>query len=83
MFPTDNFSANPKEQLKELTEICQNAELTTKERYQYFTTQIGNPYSFLVNGTIVNIAFSNTEKTLSDNLKNYFTQKNKEDVEIL
>jgi len=71
------------EELKELTEIHIDPNAPLDERFEKYLDEIGNPYRFTVNGTVVNIGFSSTEKTLSESLYNYYTHKNNENNEII
>lgn len=71
------------EKLKELTDITIDQNAPLEERFEKFIDDIGNPYRFKVNGTVVNIRFSNTEKTLSESLYKYFTHEIKEENEII
>ena len=59
-------------ELKELGELKLNANLPLQERLELFLCHIGNPYYFTVNGTPVQIAFSDRQ-TLDEALNNYLT----------
>jgi len=63
------------EDLKELSEVKLYSDLPVQERLELFLCQIGNPYCFKVNGTPVQISFSNGGKTLDDALNNYLTNR--------
>ena len=68
---TVNIKDINKDELVELTEIDTDSDLSIEERFEFLLHKIKNPYCFLVNGNPVKIAFSNTERTLYDALKNY------------
>jgi len=71
------------EEIKELTDIHIDMELPIAERMEKYMDEIGNPYCFTVNGTAVNIRFSDTNKTLTESLYQYFTHKNEDENELL
>jgi len=63
--------------LQELSEVKLYSDLPVQERLELFLYQIGNPYCFKVNGTPVQVSFSDSPKTLDEALNNYLThQKN-------
>ena len=62
-------------ELKELRDIKLDADLPVQERLELFLCQIGNPYHFTVDGTPVQISFSNNGKTLDEALSNYLTNR--------
>jgi len=55
--------------LQELNEVKLYSDLPVQERLELFFCQIGNPYCFKVNGTPVQISFSDG-KTLDEALSN-------------
>ena len=61
--------------LRELSEVKLHSDLPVQERLELFLCQIGNPYCFKVNGTPVQISFSDSSKTLDEALNNYLTQR--------
>ena len=61
--------------LQELSEVRLYSDLPVQERLELFLCQIGNPYCFKVNGTPVQVSFSNGRKTLDEALNNYFTNR--------
>jgi len=61
--------------LQELSEIKLYSDLPVQERLELFLCQIGNPYCFKVNGTPVQISFSDSPKTLDDAVSNYLTHR--------
>jgi len=61
--------------LQELNEVKRYSDLPVQERLALFLCQIGNPYCFKVNGTPVQIAFSDNCKTLDEALNNYLTNR--------
>jgi len=63
------------EGLQELSEVKLYSDLPVQERLELFLCQIGNPYCFKVNGTPVQVCFSNSRKTLDEALNNYFTNR--------
>lgn len=69
-----------KSTLKELTEININPDDPIEVRFNSFIEQIGNPYHFLIDGTHVQIAFTNNGKTLEDCLFDYFIHRKNQDA---
>jgi len=63
------------EGLQELNEVKLYSDLPVQERLELFLCQIGNPYCFKVNGTPVQVSFSDGRKTLDEALNNYFTNR--------
>ena len=63
------------EGLQELSEVRLHSDLPVQERLELFLCQIGNPYCFKVNGTPVQVSFSDGRKTLDEALNNYFTNR--------
>ena len=63
------------EGLHELSEVKLHSDLPVHERLELFLCQIGNPYCFKVNGTPVQVSFSDGRKTLDEALNNYFTNR--------
>ena len=61
--------------LQELSEVKLYSDLPVQERLELFLCQIGNPYCFKVNGTPVQISFSDSPKTLDEALNNYLTHR--------
>lgn len=69
-----------KHNLKELTDIHLDSNMTIEEKIKTFLDKIENPYIFLVHGTPVQISFNNHNKTkLDDCLLQYLTKKGKSD----
>ena len=52
-------------ELQELSEVKLYSDLPVQERLELFLCQIGNPYCFKVNGTPVQVSFSDGGKTLT------------------
>ena len=63
------------EDLQELSEVRLHSDLPVQERLELFLCQIGNPYCFKVNGTPVQVSFSDGRKTLEEALNNYLTNR--------
>ena len=64
-------------ELQELSEVRLYSDLPVQERLELFLCQIGNPYCFKVNGTPVQVSFSDRGKTLDEAVSNYLAhQKN-------
>ena len=61
--------------LQELSEVKLYSDLPVQERLELFLCQIGNPYCFKVNGTPVQISFSDSPKTLDEALDNYLMHR--------
>ena len=61
--------------LQELSEVKLHSDLPVQERLELFLCQIGNPYCFKVNGTPVQISFSDGQRTLDEALNNYLTNR--------
>ena len=62
-------------ELQELKEVKLYSDLPVQERLELFLCQIGNPYCFKVNGTPVQVSFSDSRKTLDEALNNYLTNR--------
>ena len=65
---------NPTE-LQELNEVKLYSDLPVQERLELFLYQIGNPYCFKVNGTPVQVSFSDGAKTIDEALSNYLAHR--------
>jgi hypothetical protein len=63
------------EDLQELSEVRLHSDLPVQERLELFLCQIRNPYCFKVNGTPVQVSFSDGRKTLEEALNNYLTNR--------
>jgi hypothetical protein len=63
------------EDLQELSEVKLYSDLPVQERLALFLCQIGNPYCFKVNGTPVQISFSDGRRTLDEVLNNYLSNR--------
>jgi len=61
--------------LQELSEVKLYSDLPVQERLELFLCQIGNPYCFKVNGTPVQVSFSDSPKSLDEALNNYLTHR--------
>jgi len=60
-------------ELQELSKVRLHSDLPVQERLELFLCQIGNPYCFKVNGTPVQVSFSDSRKTLDEALNSYLT----------
>ena len=61
--------------LQELNEVKLYPDLPAQERLELFLCQIGNPYCFKVNGTPVQVSFSDGPKTLDEAVSNYLAHR--------
>ena len=61
--------------LQELSEVKLYSDLPVQERLELFLCQIGNPYCFKVNGTPVQVSFSDGRKTLDEALNSYLSHR--------
>lgn len=68
-----NIDAVDAESLKDIRDVRINTDLPKEERITEFLRQIGNPYCFRCNGCVVQVSFSETERTLEDCLQDYFS----------
>lgn len=59
------------EDLKDISEITIDTTLPVEERIAEFVNKIGNPYCFRCGKLIVQVEHTNTEKTITDCLKEY------------
>ena len=59
------------EALQRLEDITIDPALSAEERKQHFLKQIQNPYFFRCGKLIVQVEYRNTDKTISDCLKEY------------
>ena len=64
-----------RDDLQELSEVKLYSDLPVQERLELFLCQIRNPYCFKVNGTPVQVSFSDSPKTLDEALNNYLTHR--------
>ena len=62
-------------ELQELNEVKLYSDLPVQERLELFLYQIGNPYCFKVNGTPVQVSFSDGAKTIDEALSNYLAHR--------
>lgn len=68
-----NIDAVDAKSLKDIRDVRINTDLPKEERITEFLRQIGNPYCFCCNGCVVQVSFSETERTLEDCLQDYFS----------
>lgn len=68
-----NIDAVDAKSLKDIRDVRINTDLPKEERITEFLRQIGNPYCFRCNGYVVQVSFSETERTLEDCLQDYFS----------
>lgn len=68
-----NIDAVDAKSLKDIRDVRINSDLSKEERIIEFLSQIGNPYCFRCNGCVVQVSFSETERTLEDCLQDYFS----------
>ena len=63
-----------RQELRDIKNVCIDVEMPTEERIRSFIKQIGNPYCYKYNNTIVQIKFSGEEK-LEDKLLSHIINK--------
>ena len=68
-----NIDTVDADSLVDIKDVKINPELPKEERIAQFLNQIGNPYCFRCNGCVVQVSFSETERTLEDCLQDYFS----------
>lgn len=68
-----NIEAVDAESLVDIRDVKINPNLSKEERIAQFLNQIGNPYCFRCNGCVVQVSFTETERTLEDCLQDYFS----------
>ena len=68
-----NIEAVDAESLVDIRDVKINPDLSKEERIAQFLNQIGNPYCFRCNGCVVQVSFTETERTLEDCLQDYFS----------
>lgn len=68
-----NIEAVDAESLADIRDVKINPDLSKEERIAQFLNQIGNPYCFRCNGCVVQVSFTETERTLEDCLQDYFS----------
>ena len=71
-----------KTKLKELTDIHVDPTLPYIDKMTKIEEELGNPYTFLIDGTPVKIAYNNDGKTLEECLYRYFTKKRENDLNL-
>ena len=69
-----NIEAVDAESLVDIRDVKINPDLPKEERIAQFLNQIGNPYCFRCNGCVVQVSFTETERTLEDCLQDYSVQ---------
>lgn len=57
--------------LTELKDLSIDKDLPVRERVLSLIRQTGNPYAYLMNGTVVKISFSGSGRTLQDCMEDY------------
>ena len=70
---TVNINTVDAESLIDIKDVKIAPGLSKEERIEQFLRQIGNPYCFRCNGCVVQVSFSETERTLEDCLQDYFS----------
>lgn len=68
-----NIEAVDADSLVDIRDVKINPDLSKEERIAQFLNQIGNPYCFRCNGCVVQVSFTETERTLEDCLQDYFS----------
>ena len=66
MFENMSLSYIDINDVDELTNIKINKKKSSNERILDFLTEVKNPYVFKMNGKLVRISFSNTDRTADD-----------------
>ncbi len=67
---TENRSID-RSRLKDIKDVVIDTTKPCQERIQSFVTQIGNPYCYLDNGIVVEVAYADTDVSLQDRLSAY------------
>lgn len=57
--------------LKDIKDVVIDTSKPSSERIQSFVRQIGNPYCYLDNGIVVEVAYADTDVSLQDRLSAY------------
>ncbi len=70
---TVNINTVDADSLIDIKDVKIDPGLSKEERIEQFLRQIGNPYCFRCNGCVVQVSFSETERTLEDCLQDYFS----------
>lgn len=70
---TVNINTVDADSLIDIKDVKIDPGLSKEERIEQFLRQIGNPYFFRCNGCVVQVSFSETERTLEDCLQDYFS----------
>ena len=68
-----NIGTVDADSLRDIRDIKIDPNLSKEERIAEFLRQIGNPYCFRCNGCVVQVSFTETERTLEDCLQDYFS----------
>lgn len=68
-----NIQTDDAESLRDIRDVKIDPKLPKEERIAEFLNQIGNPYLFRCNGCVVQVSFTDTERTLEDCLQDYFS----------
>ena len=59
--------------LRDISSVVIDPNQSKEERIQSFVSQIGNPYCYLDGDVVVSISYADTDVSLEDRLKSYFT----------
>ena len=59
--------------LRNLDQVKIDTSLPCEQRVKNFVEQIGNPYCYMDGDVVVSISYADTEVSLEDRLKSYFT----------
>ena len=70
---TVNINTVDAESLIDIKDVKIAPGLSKEERIEQFLRQIGTPSCFRCNGCVVQVSFSETERTLEDCLQDYFS----------
>lgn len=68
-----NIKTVDAESLADIRDVKIDPKLPKEERIAEFLKQIGNPYLFRCNGCVVQVSFTDTDRTLEDCLQDYFS----------
>ena len=68
---TQNKSGIDSSQLRNIQDVVIDTSKPCRERLKTFIQQIGNPYCYLDNGIVVEIAYADTKTSLQDRLSAY------------
>lgn len=70
----EKFLNIDRKKLVDVRKVKIDIDLPVEERIKSYLEQIGNPYCFLCDGIVVQVAFAETEATIEDRIAGIISQ---------